>query len=248
VSALSDVQICSLALDAAGTRSTIASLQENSKEARACSRQYGPSLAAVLQAAHWNFARKQAGLTLLLDGTKTPPDVVPQPWLYEYAYPDDCVQGRSILPLMQSNPGSVAGSSSLPYAMGAPVRFLVSSDDDDQGNPIKVILTNQPNAQLVYTRLLTNTGLFDDQFVQALVFYLAHRLSIPLSGDKALAKSNFEMAQRLCLEAEASNGNEGMTVIDQVPDWIRVRGYASDWAYPPGSYFTIQPQALTMVS
>jgi hypothetical protein len=33
-----------------------------------------------------------------------------------------------------------------------------------------------------------------------------------------------------------------------VPDWIRVRGYASDWAYPPGSYFTIQPQALTMVS
>jgi hypothetical protein len=177
VSALSDVQICSLALDAAGTRSTIASLQENSKEARACSRQYGPSLAAVLQAAHWNFARKQAGLTLLLDGTKTPPDVVPQPWLYEYAYPDDCVQGRyDSCRSCNRTRRSVAGSSSLPYAMGAPVRFLVSSDDDDrrqpdQGHP------HEPaeRDQLVYTRLLTNTGLFDDQFVQAFVFYLAHR-------------------------------------------------------------------------
>lgn len=248
MSALSDVQIANLALDAAGTRSTIAAFQENSKEARAVSRQYGAALAAVLQAAHWNFARKQAALTLLKDGTKTPPDAVPVPWIFEYEYPADCVAARYIMPLMQSNPGTVPGAASVPYAMGAQVRFIVSSDDDAQANPIKVILTNQPNATLVYTRLITNTGLFDDVFVQALAFYLAHRISIPLSGDKALAKMNFELAQRLSVEAQTSNGNEGITVIDQVPDWIRVRGYASDWAYPPGSYFTIQPQALTMVT
>lgn len=246
MSLLSDVQIANLALDAAGTRSTIASLQENSKEARACSRQYGPALAAVLQAAHWNFARKQSSLSLLKDGTQG--DAVPVPWLYEYAYPSDCLQARYVMPLLQSNPGTAPGASSVPYAMGQPVRFIVSSDDDSQGNPIKVILCNQPTAILVYTRLVTNTGLFDDTFTQALAFYVAHRISIPLSGDKALAKSNFEIAERLTTEARASNGNEGLTVIDQVPDWVAVRGYASDWAYPPGSFWTVQPQALTMVT
>lgn len=248
MSILSDVAICNLALDAMGSRSTITSLQENSAEAKACARQYSPALAAVLQAAFWNFARFQVSLTLLLDGSKTPPDAVPTPWLYEYLYPSDCVQARYIMPMMQANPGSVPGSQSLPYAMGSPVRFLVGADNDQSGNKRKVILTNQNNAVLVYTALVTDTGMFDEQFTRAFANYLGYLLSIPLSGDKGLAKMCYQVAKETCNAAEASNGNEGLTIIDSMPDWIRVRGYASDWAYPPGSYFTIQPQALTMIS
>jgi hypothetical protein len=248
MSALSDVQICNLALDSIGTRSTIASLQENSKEARACARQYLPTLEAVLSAAHWNFARKQVALALLKDGTKNPPDAVPQPWVYEYAWPADCVRARFIMPLLQGNPGVVPGSQALPFWMGPPVRWLVSSDVDAQGNAIKVILTNQGNAQLVYTTLITNTLMFDGQFVRAFANYLGHLLAIPLSGDKTLAKQAFDMANATAIAARATNGNEGITVIDVVPDWMRVRGYISDWAYPPGAFFTQQPQALTQIS
>lgn len=248
MSLLSDVQIANLALDAAGTRSTIASLQENSIEARAVSRHYAPSLASMLSAAHWNFARFQIALTLLKDATKSPPDAVPIPWLYEYAYPADCVLARYLMPQTQGNPASVPGAQSLPYYIGAPVRFLISTDNDAQGNPVKVILTNQPQAILVYTRLIVQTGLFDDQFVEALTYYLAHRISVPLSGDKALAKANYDTANVKVNAARASNGNEGLTIVDGIPDWMRVRGYASDWAFPPGSYFTIQPQALGMIT
>lgn len=248
MSILSDVAICNLALDACGARSTITSLQENSKEAKACARQYSPALAAVLQAASWNFARAQVSLTLLKDGTLTPPDSVPTPWVYEYAYPSDCIQARYIMPLIQSSPGSVVGALGLPSAIGSPVRFLVGTDLDSSNNRVKVILTNQPNAILVYSTLITDTSLFDEQFTRAFANYLGHLLCIPLSGDKALAKMAYQVADEACKKAEAANGNEGLTVIDNLPDWIRVRGYASDWAYPPGSYFVIEPQALTMIT
>lgn len=248
MSLLSDVQICNLALDAVATRSTITSLQENSKEAKACARHYPSALAATLGAAHWNFARAEVNLSLLRDGTKTPPDPVPQPWLYEYSYPSDCIQARYVKPMLQGNPGSVPGSNSLPYWIGTPVRFLISSDLDQSGNRTKVILTNQGQAQLVYTTLITDTSLFDEQFTVAFWNYLAHLLARPLSGDKQLSRDCYQLAQETCNKAQKSNGNEGLTIVDQVPDWIRVRGYASDWAFPPGSFFTVQPQALTMIS
>ena len=248
MSSLSDAQICNLALDAAGTRATISSLQENSAEGRACARQYGPCLTAMLQAAHWNFARKQAALSVLKDGTVSPSQNVPVPWLYEYAYPSDCVQARFVMPQFQNAPSTTEGIVVPQYWVGPPVRFIVSTDLDSGGNTIKCILTNMPQAVLVYTSLVTDTGLFDDQFVQALAFYIAHRISIPLSGDKTLSKTNGALAQQLANSAQASNGNEGLTVIDNTPDWMRVRGYISDWAYPDGGYFMMSPQPLALIS
>lgn len=249
MSSLSDAQICNLALDAAGTRATITTLAEPSSEARACARQYGPCLTAMLQAAHWNFARKQAALSLLKDGTVTPSQNVPVPWLYEYAYPSDCVQARYLMPQFQVSNTTTQGDVIVPpYWIGPPVRFIVSTDLDSGGNTIKVILSNMPQAVLVYTSLVTDTGLFDDVFVQALAYYIAHRISIPLSGDKTLARTNGQLAQQLANQAEASNGNEGLTVIDGTPDWMRVRGYVSDWAFPAGGYYMMSPQPLALIS
>lgn len=247
MSLLSDVQICNLALDAIATRSTITSLQENSKEAKACARHYAPALAAILAGAHWNFARAEVNLTLLRDGTKTPPDNVPSPWLYEYVYPSDCVSARYIKPMMTGNPGNSPGSQSLPTAIGVPVRFIVSSDLDQSGNRVRVILTQQAAAQLVYTTLITDTSLFDEEFAVALWNYLAHLLCRTLSGDKQLARDCYQMAQSTCNAAQKSNGNEGLTIIDTVPDWIRTRGYAADWA-TQGNGYTLSPQALAMVT
>ena len=54
-------------------------------------------------------------------------------------------------------------------------------------------------------------------------------------------------AQAYAEDAKAKNGNEGVTVIDTTPDWMRVRGYASDWAWPDGGMYTFGPQALTLI-
>ena len=238
--------IYNLALSAIGTRSTVASPTENSAESNALNLHYAPAIESILQAARWNFARRQALLTVLNDATQSQP--VPTPWLYEYALPSDCVQARYVMPtIMLNSASSTVGTPSAPTALGPPVKFLMSTDLDTNGNQIMVLLTNQIQATLVYTSRITNPNLFDGSFIEALSVYLGARVCMALTGDKALTKGTYEHAASLCKTAQASNGNEGLTVIDNVPDWMKVRGYASDWGQTDGS-FSYGPSALQQVS
>ena len=242
----SQVQLCNLALDAAHARSSISSIGESSAEGQACARHYEPALEAVLRSAHWNFARKQLTLSLLKDATKTPPDSVPQPWSYEYAYPSDCLRARRVLPQMSGVGAAAFPGWQGPQQFMPAVSFIIGQDDDSAGNPIPVVLTNEPQAQLVYTVRVTNPQLFDAEFEQAFVFYLGSRLCGPLTGDKELTLNLFQQAQALTTKAAADNGDEGLTVIDQVPDWIRVRGFLPDYVFPPGSGWYMDPLPLSM--
>lgn len=246
--ATSAVAICNLALDAIGTRSTIASLNENSAEANCCARQYDTALDAVLSAAHWNFARKQISMSLLKDGTLNPPDSVPTPWVFEYAYPQDCILARYVMPLAVSQNTTFVGTPAVQYPITPPVRFIVSSDEDSNGNPQNVILTNQADAILCYTFRCTNTALFDPQFTRAFANYLGALIAIPLTGDKAMANRAFQIADKTCNDAAASNGNEGFDVIDNVPDWITTRGYVWDWGHAQDGQWIFPPQSLAWVS
>lgn len=246
-----EVTICNLALDSIGSRSEIASLTEDSQSARTLSLHYAPAVEAILQAAHWNFARAQASLAVLKAAAGTPENpngtgaVPPTPWLYEYALPTDMCQARYVMPTLQSPAGS---GTSVPSYQGQPVRFLIAADTDTTGNRINVLLTNQPQAILVYTYRVTNPQLFDGQFVVALANLIGSRICLRLNGDKAMAKMAFQIADQATKEARASNGNEGLTVIDSVPDWMRVRGYAADWAYPSGAFCLTAPQNLTFIT
>ncbi len=237
--------LCNLALQAVGTRSTISSITETSAEAIACNLQWQTALNATLRGAAWNFARRQIVLAVLNDSTIGQP--VPAPWVYEYAYPTDCVMMRFIMPMFQSQPGTVPSQTTLPDYIGAPVRFLVSGDLDASGNPIDVVLTNQYQAIGVYTSNNIITTNMDPDFVEAFALILGWKIAFTLTGDKGLAKGLRDDAQGLLIRAQARNGDEGLTVIDQVPDWVRVRGYVSDWAYPDGGMFYYGPQSLGMV-
>lgn len=250
--ASSVVEICNLALSAMGTRSTISDISEGSAEARQCALHYDAARDAVLAAAHWNFARKQVALALLKDATLATPDDVPQPWLYEYAYPSDAIQARYMMSTIDTSAASSmfgVASPGVSQLTGSPIRFLISLDVDDNGNDVKVILSNQEDAQLVYTKRVIDPNLFDSTFVQAFAYYLASKLVIALSGDKQLARDMFSVADRVTTQARVTNGNEGgPTVIDHLPDWLRVRGVESDFAGPPGSIFNLQPQSLVFIA
>lgn len=244
-----DTQIANLALDSIGARATIATLDESSEEARVISRQLSIARDDCLAAAHWNFARKQIALTLLKDGTLTPPDSVPQPWLYSYAYPADCIGCRYIMASAVNDPAIAAmfgvGIASAQPSQAKPVRFIVSTDYDSQGNAIKVILTNQAQAQLVYTWRNTDPNLYDSMFIRAFANYLGFLISTPLSGDKALARQAFQIADASSRSARANNGNEGITVIDNMPDWLAVRGFEADFAC---GYFIQSPVDLPSIT
>lgn len=243
----SQTDICNMALSAIGARSSIASINEGSAEANACLLHYQTTLEAVLRAAHWNFARKQLNLALLIDGTTGVAPFPPSPWLYEYAYPSDCIRARFVMPWFQTAPNAPQQVMPEPYYVGPPVRFAISSDLDINNQPVQVILTNQPQAQLVYTWRNTNTAFFDPDFVVAFSNALGVRICQPVSGDKDLSKLAMALAQATIDEAAALNGNEGITIIDNVAEWTRVRGYSADWAYPDGGLLYNGPQALQMV-
>ena len=242
----SEVSLCNRALAAIGTRSTISSLDEASVEGRTCALLYESTRDEILGMAYWNFARKTALLGLLKSAPGTPKGPATSagwnsaypspPWLYQYAYPSDCLQIRQIIAQLTNAYAGVplmgGGASPYPFIsmMGAP--FTVALDTDASGGQVQVILTNQYSAIAVYTAAITNPALFESAFEEAVVQALAAKLAIPLTGQVSLASAKYQQANELIRAARASDGNEGLTVIDNMPDWITVReGYGATVGY-----------------
>lgn len=88
----------------------------------------------------------------------------------------------------------------------------------------RVILTNQEFATLCYNRQITDPNVMDPMFIDAWTMILASRLVIAITGDKALANMKIAEANRYVEEARKADGNEGLTVNNITPDWIRARG------------------------
>jgi hypothetical protein len=250
----SQVSIGNRALQAIGNRTTISSLAEASNEARNLNLIFQDTVQELLSMAFWNFAKKTDYLSLTKSAPGTPTNQTPvssqwvtaypaPPWLYEYAYPTDCIQMRKIVQQAQNFyigvPLTSNGLSAYPYAVGPGARFEVASGTDVNGQRQNVILTNQYQAIGVYTMdLSTEPGLWSSQFVEALVQALSAKLAIPLTGQVKLANTKFAQANAIIVQARASDGNEGLTIIDSMPDWITIR---DDYGYDCGDAGFIAP-------
>lgn len=88
----------------------------------------------------------------------------------------------------------------------------------------RVILTNQEFATLCYNKQIIDPNVMDPLFIDAWSMILAARLAIPVTGDKTLANMKIGEANNYIMEARKADGNEGTTVNDVTPDWIRARG------------------------
>ena len=133
-------------LDACGVDKTIGDLEEGTREAQIMLRAYGECLRQLLRGANWQFARKQAPMTLLGDASGQTPNVgnqVVTPWLYEYALPTDAMKMRFVphsgpSPATAIPPGNIAlpqtplytGENPQPQSQQrlVPARFLVATD------------------------------------------------------------------------------------------------------------------------
>lgn len=144
--ATSEVSICNMALGWVGTRS-IASLTENSPEARACGQFYGPAREQTLRDHAWNFA--QARVTL---AGVTVPDEYPE-YSYAYAWPSDCLRALKVRD-----------------ASGAEAEFEVVLATSGAS---RMILTNAETAVLVYTKNVSDPAVFDPLYVRALARRIA---------------------------------------------------------------------------
>ncbi len=164
-------------------------------------------------------------------------------WLYEYVWPQDCVRLRRVKHPEDMVPGAGGNSVSLwPGICGAPVffpgiadmslenqaRYQIAMDHDASGNQIKVVLSNIEHALLVYTALVDDPNLWDDEFAEAFVYALASQLVGSLIGDKQMDKELWNKAQMLATTARAVDANEQPISPNPAPDWIRARGGMSN--------------------
>jgi len=234
---MDDTQIANLALSAIGTRSTIASLSEDSTEAATVQLWYTQTRDALLRKFPWNWARRQVVLAVYKAAAGTPENptgalpIPPLPWRYSYSWPADCLDARYILPVLVRNgsqispPLTTGQTSFVPPQRTSPIKFIVGGDRDNQNNPIKVILTNQPIAHLVYTGYVNDPNVWDQNFIDAMIGRLAQRISFALSGDKTLTQIAIKAGAQAEADAEAENGNETTNTNTWTPDWLSARGY-----------------------
>lgn len=229
---VADVDIVNMALAAIGTQSTVTSINpsDGSTEANNAAILYTPVRQGLLRAVNWNFARKQANLNLLKSATDTN-STCPVPWQFEYAYPQDSLRLRFLLPPFtntSTSSGTVipAGVTlAPPWPVGVNIPFTVAVDTDSKNNNVRVILSNLQNAIAVYTADISDPALFDSGFVDAFVHMMASRLVIALSGNQGLSDRMMKTAQGYIDGARISDGDEGTQQQNRTPDWIRVRGH-----------------------
>ncbi len=213
--------IANRSLDILGISATIGDLQEGTTESRVAVRNYMPVVQEVLRAVHWNVCRKSAVLQLLQDATGQSPSPVgtgtvgQRPWVYEYAYPIDCMKARFV-PLNYLPPSTpppiplTTANSIIPnyFVPTSPAPFLVANDavpnvlgaitdwnqlpdfNNAQGQGLTsqtVILTNVPRATMVYTARIVEPNLWDPALQQAVAAVLASRMAMGVIQDKKLA-------------------------------------------------------------
>lgn len=92
----------------------------------------------------------------------------------------------------------------------------------------RVILTNQQSATMVYVAQVADPNIWDPLFQEAFQCALTAELAMVLTKNKDLANAAIVKANAAIIEARKADANEGLTINNPTPDWIRGRGIA--WA------------------
>lgn len=134
---------------------------------------------------------------------------------------------------LQTNP--VAQGSSSGVGTGATFNLTFAAQ-----SPQRIILCNITQAILCYNTQIVDPNVMDPLFQDAWIHILAARLGPQLNGEMARANQNIGLANAAIMEARKADGNEGLTVNDVTPDFIRARGYGSggpNFEYSPNIDF-----------
>jgi len=167
----------------------------------------------------------------------------PYPWLYSYAYPSDCLDVRYITPSNPLGTQSGAPQTSINNSIGpwvpggGQIPYKVQTILDVNNAPVTVVLTNQSQATLVYTANQPNPAGWDSLFQEAMVAALGAFLVPALSLDLPLMDRCIAQAEKAIKIARTADGNEGVTSMDHLPDWIQARAGAQGMGLGFNSFY-----------
>lgn len=221
------VDICNMALSHLGDSATVSNIDppEGSAQAEHCARFYPLALATLLEMHSWAFATRRIALAAVDNPSST--------WAYAYALPSNTINLISILASDASDDYSSSSQSSAQTYESNYARSVVGGSYTPQdfspetnANGDDIILTNQYNAVLRYTVLVTDTTKFSPLFVECLSWLLASKLAGPvLKGDSGMSAS--QACMKTCLywlgQATDSDASQRRATPRQQVSWLNAR-------------------------
>ena len=193
--------ICNLALNHIG-REQIASLNEDTEAARTCKLHYDLQRQVLLRAYTWSFAKKYVKLSEI--DTKTPG------WKHTYAYPNDCVMARKIY--NEDNTWCILWKNR-----------VGNFDQVMLNDNTKALVFNLEDAYLEYTYDVKDADLFTADFAQALSYYLAAAICVPLTGSESLAQQMQAQGNGILQEAKFTMMGERNKYPDYPSKYFKAR-------------------------
>jgi hypothetical protein len=196
------VDLVNNSLKRIGYKKDVGTLFEGSEASKIALDVYGQTRDEFLRDSNFEFANRSVALTLLKQAPVEgyiPPKVwsslyPPLPWMFEYAYPDDCLKVRSVrespIFIMNHDP--------------QPIVYLIANDSS-YTPARRVILCNIPNAILNYTGQIMDLTNWDVGAIEGFAAALGRRIAPALVGLNAV-KFTVEDEQTADMAAEKGQG------------------------------------------
>lgn len=178
--ATAEVRICNRALARVGQTQQITSLDQANSVARACKALFADSRDATLEAHDWPFARRRSTLAAITDGERGD-------FAFAYTLPDDCIAPRFLEPAVSIDDvddDQVLVDPTGVMTGGRPVPFELE-DDATLGT---VLLTDQEDAELVYTARVEQVPRWTPNFLECLSLRLSADLALSVAKRPQLAE------------------------------------------------------------
>jgi hypothetical protein len=186
-------EICNSALNLLGA-SNIASLTDDSKNARICNQRYEPIRNRIFRSHPWNCLIKRIELAQDTDAPVIE---------YEYAYtlPSDCLR---VLKIHNGSTDSI--NSDLDYKIEG-----------------RKILTNQATLYLVYVSLVTDPNEIDVYLQEAIAATLAADIAYALTNNATLASNYQSQADERLREARFIDATENSLGVIESNEFVDAR-------------------------
>lgn len=194
--AMSKTEICNLALAHIGIDQGIANLDtEQSKAARLCRQFYPHLLDELLGDYAWTFATQAVKLA-------SPVGDPPIGWGYQYSVPSGCLSPTRVCDYAGARSWN-RWSIENPAINWPEVPFRLMQSES-AGH--RVIVTDMPEAYLIYTARIENTAEMSAAFISLLAWRLAVELAMPMAVEPGLmqtAQQNYTAAFQLATNKDA---------------------------------------------
>jgi hypothetical protein len=202
--------ICNLALARLGDKATVSSIDppEGSAQASHCATFYPLARDIALEARRWGFNTTRDSTPALMEN--------PQPgWRFAYALPNQCMKVLKVVPAQFADRWWATDICDHPFKR-----------EIEELTQQELILSNVPNAVIIYQRYVDDTTKFPPQFISAMAWLLASYLAGPIvkgdagrkAGQAAYQAYTLEISQAATLDAQQNKPRQ-----NRVPDSIRAR-------------------------